>query len=323
MRPLLTVNLKDYLICQSQRSGGVGLSVFVYDLPRHGRTVLREEACFFLYRPWVGPGELWLTAPRLGLTRHPVYGAHSPLVPPGVALCAEWAGVCGRLATFLFCPRFLASLSAGGGRPGPNGQAPPALVFFPSAPPLDALCRLLMSETENHGPFGPPYFEGLANGLAVALSAAQHGPARLERRAVAVPPGVWRALQWLEARFVHPVCLEDLVAQAGLSPHHFGRCFQQATGCTAHQYLLRVRLNRARELLAQPGETMPLAQVAAACGFCDQAHLGRHFRRAFGTTPAAFQKAQGCREGSGGRSVRQETLSCRRGRPAKKMAGLS
>jgi AraC family transcriptional regulator len=144
----------------------------------------------------------------------------------------------------------------------------------------------------------------------VALAAAQRGPARLERRAVAVPPGVWRAARWLEARFAHPVRLEDLAGQAGLSPRQFARCFQQATGCTAHQYLLRVRLNRARELLAQPGETMPLAEIAKACGFFDQAHLGRHFRRAFGTTPAAFQKAQGCRERSGGgRSVRQESLN--------------
>jgi AraC family transcriptional regulator len=106
-----------------------------------------------------------------------------------------------------------------------------------------------------------------------------------------------------------PVRVEELAAQAGLSPRHFARCFQQATGCTAHQYLLRVRLNRARELLAQPDQMMPPAQVAAACGFCDQAHLGRHFRRAFGTTPAAFQKAQPWREGSGGPSVRQETLN--------------
>jgi AraC family transcriptional regulator len=150
-----------------------------------------------------------------------------------------------------------------------------------------------MKETETHGRLGPQYFDGLACALAVALLAARHGPACVERRAVAVPPGIWRALRWLEARFAHPVCLEDLAAQAGLSPRHFARCFQQATGCTAHQYLLRVRLNRARQLLAQRGEAMSLAQVAAACGFCDQAHLGRHFRQAFGTTPAAFQKAQG------------------------------
>jgi AraC-like DNA-binding protein len=176
---------------------------------------------------------------------------------------------------------------------GYGDEAPPVAVFFPFAPHLDALCRLLMKETETHCRLGPQYFDGLASALAVALLAARRGPACVERRAVAVPRGVWHALRWLEAHFAHPVRLEDLAAQAGLSPRHFVRCFQQATGCTAHQYLLRVRLNHARQLLAQRGEAMSLAQVAVACGFCDQAHLGRHFRRAFGTTPAAYQNTQG------------------------------
>jgi hypothetical protein len=129
MRPLPIINLKNRLICQSQRPGSAGLGVFVYDLPTHGRTACREEARFFIYR--VGQGELWLTAPELGLIRHPVRGEHSPLVPPRVSLCAEWAGLSGRVATFLFCPHFLASLSAGGGQPEPDsdGRIPGSLLL--------------------------------------------------------------------------------------------------------------------------------------------------------------------------------------------------
>jgi AraC-like DNA-binding protein len=292
MRPLPTIDLKDRLVCQSPHSGFAGLSVLVYDLPAYGRAVCQEENGFFIYWPWAGQGELWLTARRLGLIRHPVHGERSLLVPPRMSVCAEWARACGRVAMFLFFPRFLEARGADAGRPRPGGEAPRA-VFFSLVPPLDALCRLLMKETETHCRLGPRYFEGLACALGAALVAVPDGPACVERRAVAVPPGVWRALRWLEARFAHEVWLEDLAAQAGLSPRHFARCFQQATGCTAHQYLLRVRLNHACRLLAQRAEARSLAEVAEACGFCDQAHLGRHFRRAFGTTPAAFQKAEG------------------------------
>jgi AraC family transcriptional regulator len=49
------------------------------------------------------------------------------------------------------------------------------------------------------------------------------------------------------------------------------------------------RLDRARRLLAETA--MPAKEVAAACGFADQAHLTRLFARRFGVTPSAFRKA--------------------------------
>jgi methylphosphotriester-DNA--protein-cysteine methyltransferase len=49
------------------------------------------------------------------------------------------------------------------------------------------------------------------------------------------------------------------------------------------------RLNYARKLIAQGNRAPALAEIAAASGFCDQAHLNRHFRRFFGTTPSAFR----------------------------------
>ena len=76
---------------------------------------------------------------------------------------------------------------------------------------------------------------------------------------------------------------------AQMSRSHFALLFRQFTGYTPHQYLLLVRLNHARKLIAQSNPTWPLAEIAAMSGFCDQAHLNRHFRRVFGTTPAAFR----------------------------------
>lgn len=86
--------------------------------------------------------------------------------------------------------------------------------------------------------------------------------------------------------------MRELARSANLSVGHFTRSFEQATGLPPHRYLLHVRLSRARRLIAQRAPEVSLAEIAATCGFSDQGHLGRHFRRVFGMTPAGFRRAQ-------------------------------
>ena len=71
-----------------------------------------------------------------------------------------------------------------------------------------------------------------------------------------------------------------------MSLEGFTRRFTRATGMTPHAYRLAARLNDARELLGAG-----LTPASADAGFADQSHLGRHFRAAFGTTPAGYRKA--------------------------------
>jgi transcriptional regulator GlxA family with amidase domain len=105
-------------------------------------------------------------------------------------------------------------------------------------------------------------------------------------------PSIWRCVKWLEERYAQKICISDLALRAGLSPRHFARSFLKATGYTPHKYLLGLRLIRARELMTRPGQAVCLKQIAGSCGFYDQAHFGRHFRRSFGTTPAEFLRTQ-------------------------------
>jgi AraC family transcriptional regulator len=60
-------------------------------------------------------------------------------------------------------------------------------------------------------------------------------------------------------------------------------------GVPPHQFILRTRVERAKRLLANTH--IPIAHIAAECGFCHQEHLTRAFRRLTGTTPAAFRAA--------------------------------
>ena len=79
---------------------------------------------------------------------------------------------------------------------------------------------------------------------------------------------------------------------AGLSPFHFARQFKEATGHPPHDYLVRLRVDRARELILRHGRDWTMATVAAESGFADQSHLARHFKRVLGVTPGVFADAQ-------------------------------
>ncbi len=105
-------------------------------------------------------------------------------------------------------------------------------------------------------------------------------------------PPIARAKKLLEDRFAEDVRLEHLEAEIGLSRFYLVRRFRAEVGMPPHAFQLAMRLDRARVLIA---EGMALADVASRCGFTDQSHLTRHFRRATGVAPGAYARSAGIR----------------------------
>jgi AraC family transcriptional regulator len=68
-----------------------------------------------------------------------------------------------------------------------------------------------------------------------------------------------------------------------LSPYHFSRQFKRSTGLSPHQYVVRKRVERAKELLINTDLT--LYEVAISVGFVDQSHLAKHTKRLLGVSP--------------------------------------
>jgi AraC-like DNA-binding protein len=81
--------------------------------------------------------------------------------------------------------------------------------------------------------------------------------------------------------------VQQLAASCMLSRSHFSRAFARLTGMAPQHYQLRVRLERAKHLLAAT-DCSPV-DVAYACGFADQSHLGRLLRRFAGASPREYQ----------------------------------
>ena len=79
-----------------------------------------------------------------------------------------------------------------------------------------------------------------------------------------------------------------LAAQANMSPALFRKRFTATAGMSVHSYVLKERIERACELIDECN--LPLATIAAQCGFSSQSHMTKIFRRELGATPAELRR---------------------------------
>jgi AraC-like DNA-binding protein len=101
------------------------------------------------------------------------------------------------------------------------------------------------------------------------------------------PLAVRRARSLLHDALADPIRLDELAEHAGLDKFHLLRAFRSAVGLPPYEYLMQIRIARARELLRQGAL---VAEAAQAVGFYDQSQLHRHFRRIVGITPGAYAR---------------------------------
>ena len=101
--------------------------------------------------------------------------------------------------------------------------------------------------------------------------------------------GLERARELIDARSAESLSLAMLATEAGMSRWHFIRAFAGRFGLTPHAYVIERRVDVARRLLEAGGRP---AEVAVRCGFADQSHLIRHFKRVVGVTPGEYVRAR-------------------------------
>lgn len=95
------------------------------------------------------------------------------------------------------------------------------------------------------------------------------------------------AIEYMRHHVTANISVEDIAAECGISAGHFTKAFYQATGLTPHQWILHARVDMAKALLKQE---LDIASVATSCGFADQSHLTRVFKKITGASPARWRK---------------------------------
>ncbi len=90
-------------------------------------------------------------------------------------------------------------------------------------------------------------------------------------------------IELMEANLSEPLSLLEIADFAGLSRRQIERLFRQEMGRSPARYYLEIRLDRARHLLVQ--SSMPVVEVAVACGFVSASHFSKCYRELYGRSP--------------------------------------
>jgi AraC family transcriptional regulator len=132
-----------------------------------------------------------------------------------------------------------------------------------------------------------------ADGLTTALSA------HLLRRYCTVKPvlknyenglsqrNLQLSIDYIKAHLAEDLSLDDIAAQVGISRYYFCQLFKRSTGMSPYQYVIKCRIDRAKELLLFR-QDCSIADVAFQVGFSSQSQFTKHFKRLVGTTPKKF-----------------------------------
>ena len=114
----------------------------------------------------------------------------------------------------------------------------------------------------------------------------------MERATAEAALAPWQAecvARYIEDNLDQALPIGELAGVACLSNSHFSRAFKGTFGHTPHAFILCRRVERARKEILEGRE--PLSQIALSCGFADQAHLARIFRRQTGSAPSEWRRA--------------------------------
>jgi len=125
------------------------------------------------------------------------------------------------------------------------------------------------------------YMTSLAMTLAWATSRGQSARSAANDETQRYQP----AIDYMRENYHRSITLQDLSRVCNANPFVLLRRFRQEMGVTPHEYLRMLRVNRAKDFIL---EGTRLADVAVLCGFSDQSHLNRQFKKTVGVTPGQF-----------------------------------
>jgi AraC family transcriptional regulator len=156
-------------------------------------------------------------------------------------------------------------------------------------PQIEHVMRALEADLEAGLPTGRLFGESLLGALAVHLSnlygASPSGGAETGN---GLPKSrLNRVFDFVEANLHQQLTLAALAETVEMSPHYFSALFKRSTTFSPHQYVLRRRIERARNLLHDPA--ISVFEAGIRSGFSEASHFARIFRRIVGVTPTEYR----------------------------------
>jgi AraC-like DNA-binding protein len=124
--------------------------------------------------------------------------------------------------------------------------------------------------------------------IAAVVGWLARAPAATQRRPRLMPRQIERLRDLVDARLAEDLSLAELAAALDLPMRHLRVAMAATFGTSPTRFIQERRLRRAQQMMA--ASTATLTSIAADCGFADQAHMCRLFRRDVGTSPSAWRR---------------------------------
>ena len=166
----------------------------------------------------------------------------------------------------------------------------PNLFWDWGEPDICRLIRLFVAALTRPEPWDRDYLRALFWALLTRLEALCGTYTWLDPTAEGRTILIWPAVEYITLHYGDEVRCERLNELCACSPATFRRTFQAVMGTTPHQYLARVRLKAAANLL-RVGQT-PVGEVALAVGYQDLSSFNRAFKKRFGCSPSVYRRQE-------------------------------
>ena len=195
-------------------------------------------------------------------------------VPAGVPHVTRSHGAC------LVRMEFPDALLAGAEHLGSILSQPQAIADLRSV----SVARRVVAEVR----LGEPGWRLVVQGLMMELL-GQIARARAGSPGRSSSPWLRGVKERLDSDYTAGVSIAELARMVGVHPVHLARSFRSSYGCSVGEYVRRRRLTAAEELLVN--SQLDLREVALRCGFADQSHFSKAFRRGAGVSPGHYRRA--------------------------------
>ncbi|MBE9111481.1 helix-turn-helix transcriptional regulator [Nodosilinea sp. LEGE 07298] len=155
---------------------------------------------------------------------------------------------------------------------------------------LENLVPLFLQEIENGDLGDRLYLESLSSILGIHLlrQYCKVTPKLRQSGVGLAPRKLATVLEYIQARLNQELSLDAMAAEIGVSRCHFATQFKQTMGLPPHQYVSQQRIEKAKRSLRS--HQLSIAEIALECGFSNQSHLTKVFKKQTGTTPKAYRE---------------------------------
>lgn len=208
------------------------------------------------------------------------------ITPAGQPMSAFWEKPLENLGMFLN-PELMK-------RTAIENQFSPAFEFVESFQSKDSLIPniglALLANADSETPAGKLYTDSLIQTLVLHLlkNYSTANAAKGNTNGGLSGYKLRRVREFIEANLDEDLSLGEIAEIAGLSQFHFARSFRKTTGLTPQQYLMRQRIERAKELLAK--DDLPIIEISLRTGFKNQSHFTTLFRKFTKHTPKTWRE---------------------------------